>query len=153
MSGLDVAESGELHALRRALGDMAALSSLPAFWVHADETRIAESLADALLRVLDLDGVRVIHARGEDQTQEVTRLHPTGNTSIAILRALLSRAWSGHRRWGARQCYAGFFLCYRNNRYASARSRFAPEKLPHSGRTVGSYYGGKPSGGLLAKGA
>ena len=74
MSGLDIAESSELHALRRALGNMAALSSLPAFWVHADETRIAESLADALLRVLDLDGVRVIYARDERSSR---RDHPT----------------------------------------------------------------------------
>jgi PAS domain S-box-containing protein len=83
MGGLDTAESSELHALRRALGDMAALSSLPAFWVHADETRIGESLADALLRVLDLDGVRVIYARDGDQAGEITRLHPNGNISTA----------------------------------------------------------------------
>jgi PAS domain S-box-containing protein len=49
----------DVHALRRALGNMAALSSLPAMWVGADEPQIAETLADALFRVLDLDGVRI----------------------------------------------------------------------------------------------
>ena len=46
MSEVRHVESQELQALRRALGDMAALSSLPAMWVNADEERIAASLAD-----------------------------------------------------------------------------------------------------------
>ncbi|MCU1325934.1 MAG: histidine kinase, partial [Bryobacterales bacterium] len=91
MGGLDTDESSELHALRRALGDMAALSSLPAFWVHADETRIAESLADALVRVLDLDGVRVIYVRDGDQPAEVTRLRPDGNISTADFESAVFR--------------------------------------------------------------
>src|ERR1043166_7225039 len=78
------AESSELHALRRALGDMAALSSLPAMWINADETKIAESVADALLRVLDLDAVRVIHAI-DGRCVEITRLHESGRTTTSDL--------------------------------------------------------------------
>ena len=56
---LSLVKHAEVQALRRALGNVAALSSLPSMWLNADERQIAESLADALLRVLDLDGVRV----------------------------------------------------------------------------------------------
>jgi PAS domain S-box-containing protein len=84
MSDLEPTDAGELHALRHALSNMAALSSLPAIWVNANETRIAESLADAVLRVLDLDGVRVTYVR-DDQVQNVTRLHPSGNTTATEL--------------------------------------------------------------------
>ena len=56
---LSLVKQAEVQALRRALGNVAALSSLPSMWLNADERQIAESLADALLRVLDLDGVRV----------------------------------------------------------------------------------------------
>jgi PAS domain S-box-containing protein len=76
---------GELHALRRALGDMAALSSLPAMWVNADDERIAASLADALMRVLDLDGVRVVFSTEPGKTLEVNRLPNDGHTNLADL--------------------------------------------------------------------
>ena len=53
---------------------MAALSSLLAMWVNADEQRIGASLADSLMRVLDLDGVRVAFSTGPGETLEVSRL-------------------------------------------------------------------------------
>jgi PAS domain S-box-containing protein len=83
MNSDTVAECGELIELRRALSDFAALSSLPAMWVSADERKIAESAADALLRVLDLDAVRVIHAA--DKFPEVIRLHESGRTTASDL--------------------------------------------------------------------
>ena len=39
-------DAGEIAELRRALGGIAALSSLPAIWVDASERQIVESLAD-----------------------------------------------------------------------------------------------------------
>lgn len=78
-------ETGELEALRRALGDIAALSSLPAIWINADESKIAESVADALVRVLDLDAVRVVH-RINNQQLETVRLHESGRTTANDLR-------------------------------------------------------------------
>ena len=82
---MDQIDGRELQALRRALGDMAALSSLPAMWVNADEERIAESLADALVRVLDLDGVRVAFSPQSGETLEVNRLPGTTRDDLAHL--------------------------------------------------------------------
>ncbi|MCK1302060.1 MULTISPECIES: GAF domain-containing protein [unclassified Bradyrhizobium] len=78
MNKVDQVDDRELQALRRALSDMAALSSLPAMWVNADEERIGASLADALMRVLDLDGVRVSFATEPGKTLEVNRLPDNG---------------------------------------------------------------------------
>ncbi|MGC2811534.1 MAG: hypothetical protein WA303_14290, partial [Bradyrhizobium sp.] len=83
MGEADQVEGGELHALRRALGNMAALSSLPAMWVNADEERIAASLVDALMRVLDLDGARVAFSAEGDQTLEVSQLPEDGSHNLA----------------------------------------------------------------------
>lgn len=47
-------------------------------WVNADEERIGASLADALMRVLDLDGVRVVFANDAGKTLEVSRLPDDG---------------------------------------------------------------------------
>ena len=74
---MDQLDDRELRALRRALGDMAALSSLPAMWVNADEERIAANLADALVQVLDLDGVRVAFRTEGSEPREVSRF-PNG---------------------------------------------------------------------------
>ena len=64
---------------------MAALSSLPAMWVNADEQGIAESLADALMRVLDLDGVRVAFSSEAGEPLEVSRLPEEGHSDLADL--------------------------------------------------------------------
>ena len=85
MSEADQRESGELQALRRALGNMAALSSLPAMWVNADEGRIAESVADALIRVLDLDGARVVFSTEAGEILEVSRLAVDGHSNLGDL--------------------------------------------------------------------
>jgi PAS domain S-box-containing protein len=78
LNKVDQVDDRELQALRRALGDMAALSSLPAMWVNADEERIGASLADALMRVLDLDGVRVVFATEPAKALEISRLPDDG---------------------------------------------------------------------------
>jgi PAS domain S-box-containing protein len=85
LNKVDQVDDGELQALRRALGDMAALSSLPAMWVNADEERIGASLADALMRVLDLDGVRVVFATEPGKNLEVSRLPHDGTSNVAEL--------------------------------------------------------------------
>lgn len=51
--------SDDLHALRRCLRDVIALSALPAVWGGYDAQRIAESLADVLLVLLRLEFVYV----------------------------------------------------------------------------------------------
>ena len=70
---LSLVKHAEVQALRRALGNVAALSSLPSIWLNADERQIADSLADALLRVLDLTGVRVELSPDSGETIEAER--------------------------------------------------------------------------------
>jgi PAS domain S-box-containing protein len=45
----------EIHRLRTALRDLVAVSTLPAAWIGRDPTAIADGLADALARALELD--------------------------------------------------------------------------------------------------
>src|SRR5258708_33095078 len=47
--------TSDVRQLRRGLRDLAALSALPVVWTESDPRRIAESLADALLRMLHLE--------------------------------------------------------------------------------------------------
>ncbi|HUR02738.1 MAG TPA: HWE histidine kinase domain-containing protein, partial [Nonomuraea sp.] len=80
-AGNPQAEAGKL---RRALGDMAALSSLPALWLNADERQIAETLSEALLRVLDLDAV-CISLAGDAEPVQAERLGGDGPPGFAKL--------------------------------------------------------------------
>src|SRR5258706_15429083 len=50
----------DVRQLRRGLRDLAALSALPVVWTESDPRRIAESLADALLRMLHLELVYIL---------------------------------------------------------------------------------------------
>jgi len=50
----------DVQQLRRGLRDLAALSALPVIWTDSDPRRIAESLADALFRMLHLELVYVL---------------------------------------------------------------------------------------------
>jgi two-component system sensor histidine kinase HydH len=60
--------------LRRCIGDLVALSTLPAVWIGYDTQRIAESLADALLGMLRLDFTYVCVKRyAHDAPLEVAR--------------------------------------------------------------------------------
>ncbi|MDB5417996.1 MAG: hypothetical protein JWP50_1415 [Phenylobacterium sp.] len=74
-----LSHDAEVKALRRALGDIAALSSLPAIWLNADEQQISESLAQALLRVLDLDGLWIrltVEADADVETEALSARAP-----------------------------------------------------------------------------
>jgi PAS domain S-box-containing protein len=96
---VDQPQTEELEALRRALGNMAALSSLTAMWVKADEERIATDLADALMRVLDLEGVRVAFARDAGETVEISRLPNGGGSSLPdLLQAAFPEPGAGEAR-------------------------------------------------------
>lgn len=55
----------EIQALRQCVRDLAALSALPAIWTHFDPSQIAESVAGALLSMLDLEFV-CVSLRGHD---------------------------------------------------------------------------------------
>ncbi len=50
----------ELDSLRQTTRDLVALTTLPAIWGNLPPARVVESLADVLLRTLDLD---LVHAR------------------------------------------------------------------------------------------
>ncbi|MDB5423970.1 MAG: hypothetical protein JWQ29_1386 [Phenylobacterium sp.] len=63
----------EVQKLRRALSDIAALSSLPAIWADADERQIAESLAEAVVRVMDLDAIRLSLQSRSGEVIEIER--------------------------------------------------------------------------------
>ncbi len=54
------ARTFDVQKLRRGLGDLAALSALPVVWTESDPRRIAESLADALLHMLQLELVYIL---------------------------------------------------------------------------------------------
>jgi hypothetical protein len=56
-----------------------------AMWANADEERIAASLADALMRVLDLEGVRVFFATEAGKILEASRLPEDSRTNLAEL--------------------------------------------------------------------
>ena len=47
--------SDEISSLRRTMRDLVALSALPAIWTGYNSGRIAESLADVMLRTLSLE--------------------------------------------------------------------------------------------------
>lgn len=87
---IGVGDDTEIKALRRALSDIAALSSLPSIWLIADERRIAETLADAIVRVLDLQYVRVaLSAVVDEEVIDIERGRPDS-------RELLREAFPDH---------------------------------------------------------
>jgi len=47
--------SDEIFNLRRNLRDLASISTISASWAGYDQERIADSLADVLMRTLSLD--------------------------------------------------------------------------------------------------
>ena len=90
--------SVEVAELRRCVRDLVALSALPAIWVGYRPLKMAESLAEALLTMLQLDFVFVQLAASEDgAVQRVLRLQGAGDRKIRLdelavsLSPLLSR--------------------------------------------------------------
>jgi signal transduction histidine kinase/ActR/RegA family two-component response regulator len=62
----DTATHSSERQLRRTVRDLVALSTLPALWSGFEAARIASSLGDALLKILELDFV-VVTVRREDE--------------------------------------------------------------------------------------
>jgi signal transduction histidine kinase len=78
--------SDDSRDLRRCVRDLVALSALPAVWVSYDTGRVAESLADVLLGMLQLDFVYVcVKSHTPDEPLEVARteegLHIAGQAA------------------------------------------------------------------------
>src|ERR1700753_4225170 len=68
---------GDAH-LRRCVRDLVALSSLPALWVKADASQIADSLGQLAVSILDVDfvcvflhdpGLEVVHCHGRSSAR------------------------------------------------------------------------------------
>jgi signal transduction histidine kinase len=65
---------GEISSLRHTMRDLVALSALPVIWTGYDSERIAESLADVLLKILSLELIYITFAReGAAGVMEVAR--------------------------------------------------------------------------------
>ena len=76
--------------LRGCLGDLLALSNLPAVWRNRDAVQIADSAAAALVPMLDADFVHVmLPARRDEQAIEVTR---TGDGTVSASSASIRGA-------------------------------------------------------------
>ena len=66
--------SEDVSSLRRTMRDLVALSALPAIWTGYKSERIAESLADVMLRMLFLELIYVTFSRsGATGVTEVAR--------------------------------------------------------------------------------
>jgi len=81
----------DAQELRRCIRDLIALSALPAIWTTYDPQQIADSLAAALVSMLDADFVYIVLPGQRDQP--VTEVTCTGdgsaNSSVAIRWAVL----------------------------------------------------------------
>ena len=148
-------ESQELQSLRRALGDMAALSSLPAMWVNADEERIASSLADALMRVLDLDGVRVTFSTEAGQTLEVSQLPDDGRVNVSDLldAAFPDPGAATACDLGPDGVLRGFCTAIGLTGAGRLDAVSGRQELSDSSGALGAHHGRQPSGRSLAEGA
>jgi PAS domain S-box-containing protein len=84
--------SDETQQLRRTLRDLVALSALSAVWVDQEPARVAEDLAEVLLRVLGLEFalVRLTGLIGEGTSETIQAFQPASLPSAAeaVLQAL-----------------------------------------------------------------
>jgi hypothetical protein len=82
----------EISSLRHTMRDLVALSALPVIWTGYDSERIAESLADVMLRILSLELIYITFARkGAPGVTEVVRcsqVHDSAENRQAIGRAV-----------------------------------------------------------------
>jgi signal transduction histidine kinase len=82
----------EISSLRHTMRDLVALSALPVIWTGYDSERIAESLADVMLRILSLELIYITFARkGTPAVMEVVRcsqVHDSAENRQAIGRAV-----------------------------------------------------------------
>jgi PAS domain S-box-containing protein len=82
----------EMSSLRRTMRDLVALSALPAIWTGYRSERIAESLADIMLRILSLEFIYIrLPREGATGVMEVVRcsqIHDNVENRHAIGRAV-----------------------------------------------------------------
>ena len=71
--GMGWVESAEPQLLRRCVSHLLALSALRTVWNNSDATQIAESIATALIPILDADAVHLSVAGANREGIEVTR--------------------------------------------------------------------------------
>jgi PAS domain S-box-containing protein len=83
----------EPDELRRCIRDLVALATLPAEWKTYDPQQIGESLAAALVSMLDCELVYIcLQGRRDDPVIEVTRTAPgTAGESAGLLRAAVQK--------------------------------------------------------------
>src|ERR1700751_3313565 len=85
----EVSDSSEGEAqLRRCVRDLVALSSLPALWVKADASQIANSLGQLAVSILDVDFACVFL---RDPALEIVHCHGRSSTSPIDLAPLRER--------------------------------------------------------------
>jgi PAS domain S-box-containing protein len=83
--------------LRRCIRDLVALSALPAVWKNHDPQQIADSVAQALLSMLNAEFVHIVLPDQRDEpVVEVTRIRDTISCASSSLRAAL-REWLPRR--------------------------------------------------------
>lgn len=88
----------EIQALRHCVRDLAALSALPAVWTYFDPSQIAESVASALLSMLELEFVCVsFRGRDDEAPVEVMCLQAPGDGPASKLKTALGD-WLSNRR-------------------------------------------------------
>jgi PAS domain S-box-containing protein len=94
-----VDELSEPQELRRCIRDLVALSTLPAIWKDYNSRQIADSVAAALLSMLngDVIYVSVPGLRDEAATEVMRMSQPVSVGSSGHIEQILRRAWLGSR--------------------------------------------------------
>src|ERR1700759_4379780 len=89
----------EPQELRRCIRDLGALSTLPAIWKDYDSRQIADSVAAALLSMLNADVIYVsVPGLRDEYAADVMRTGQTVNSrSSGHIARVLRSAWRGRR--------------------------------------------------------
>lgn len=106
-----LADCEETTRLRRALGNLAALTSLPALWSNASERGIATGLADAIMGVQDLAAVSIRLEGRDHRVIKVERFAPKVPDHLPKLLAPLSGARPGQLGEGTLTPEGGYRVC------------------------------------------
>lgn len=96
---LRVDELFELEELRHCIRDLVALSTLPAIWKDYNSQQIADSVAAALISMLDADFIYVSAPglRDEAEVQVMRTSQAVSAGSSARIERILRGAWRGNR--------------------------------------------------------
>src|SRR3954471_1008412 len=94
-----VDEPSEPQELRRCIRDLVALSTLPAIWKDSNSRQICDSVAAALLSMLNADViyVSVPGLRDEAPAEVMRRSQAASVGSSAHIEKILRTAWLGSR--------------------------------------------------------